>query len=302
MDFSSVLRNTKIKKTLILIFIIVLFKTDIMAIDLTDINKNIKDAEFYYWIGMEENGDMKSYQKGLLLLDTAEESLKALNVPEKKRENILAKISGLRTDIEQQADIAHDTLIGVFPMIRMLNPSLFWDSLADKTYELNDDPAVIATTVAIERLVKDVLVKWKQHIQLNVIVNSFPKNKALENEILYVLNTYKKFFIHNDLDIVSALTEEEYKVYISNNSDKKSIKKLAKAFNTSFLLEITINELNVVNNDHLYLINGTVHDINKSEPLTTFSTYGFCRDRTGQLYPILITNVFLFSSPPKTVS
>jgi len=294
MDLYSILINSKMRKILFLFLILIFFKIDIIANELTEINKNIKDAELYYWIGMEENGDMRSYQKGLALLDTAGMNLKDLNLPEKDRKNILSKINSLKTEIEQQADISHDTLIGVFPMIRLLTPSLFWDSLADKTYELNDDPSVIALTSAMGKLIEDVLIKWKKDIQLNVIINSFPKNKALENELLYVLNINKKFFVHNEHELVNALSEEEYEVYTSTGSNKTIIKKLAGAFKTGMLLEIKINELNVIDNNYFYRINGIVHNVEKNKPETTFSTNAFCRDRRDQLIPILLTNIFLF--------
>lgn len=154
---------------------------------------NLKHADTYYWYGMAEKGNMEAYKSGLAYLDKAEELICISPLSDSRKSDLEKKVVILKEDILTQADIAHDTLYGVFPLIRLLAPSLFIDPLATGTFELLDDPDIIASTSAVGSLVNQVLSRWIDIPQLDVICTSTPYNISWVNEALYIFNISSGF-------------------------------------------------------------------------------------------------------------
>ena len=74
------------------------------------IEKLIRHADTTYWLGQAEKGDVRLFNRGLSALDQAEVLCQEL--PGKKKASVQARIDGLRTDIIEQKEMAHDTFVG----------------------------------------------------------------------------------------------------------------------------------------------------------------------------------------------
>jgi hypothetical protein len=166
---------------------------------------HMNHANTYYWFGMAEKGNMDSFQKGIWHLEKAQKKLEGWGLSDKLLKKYQGEISAMKVDFQEQSDVHSDTLYGVFPLVRLLAPSLFADALATGTFELVDDPAVMAATAAGFALRDQVLERWSSKPQLSAAFTSTPANKALENELLYVFNASGKFFLYNYRDITAAL-------------------------------------------------------------------------------------------------
>jgi len=287
------------------------------------ITTSIKHAETYYWFGMAERGNMEAFDRGLHHLEQAERALNEAGEEQRRRDALAAQIAALRIDLEQQADIAHDTLHGVFPLVRLLRPSLLADALATGTFEMIDDPAVIAATGAASLLAERILMLWKARPQLNVMFTSTPADRALENEVLYVFNRNPRYFVHNRREVVSVLTGagadvgtgagggsgggEDTTAVTDTDSplarlelgalEAADAKLLMAAFGVSDLLIVKVRQMDLIDEDYFYVLEGAIYhaaqDATASAPSHISQCMGFCRDRRSVYTSVIAANAIL---------
>jgi len=256
--------------------------------------REIRNAGTYFWLGVAEQGDMGAFYKGLAHLRSAEDLLKKADA-EGDIQGLRQEIISLRESFFSQMEVHEDTLHGVFPMIRLLGTSIFSDALALGTFEVVDDPVVMAATSAGQSLASDVIATWSSRPQLNVIVNSDTAegvqnkipNTLLEHEILYIFSSLPKFFPHNSQDIQTVLTRQEYDTFRYNTGllPHGIVKKLCRHFNSEELLVVSVNEQDVVDDTCYYKVEGQVYNIHQPAPTHTFSHQGFSRDRNHYFWP-----------------
>ena len=258
------------------------------------IEGHIKHAETSYWVGMAEQGNMEVFEKGLDHLRKAELLLDTDELTETQTAGWFARIHALRTDIEEQARIAHDTMYGVFPLSRLLVPTLFSDPRTTELYEVLDEPRVVAAVYGAKDLALKVIHEWKDRAQLDVIFNSVPLSRQLENEALYVFNRSSKFFVHNYDEAVRALPPELMDEFNLGEVTPKTIQHFFDAFGINNLMVVTVREVDIAHHDFFYLVEGRIYNNKTTEPTHSFFNYGFCIDRRKQLMPILLANVLLF--------
>ena len=259
----------------------------------------IKHAETCFWFGVAEKGNMQSFRQGLAYLDQAEQLINQPSLPGQTSKELIDKlkleIKVLRLDFKNQMEVHFDTFFGVFPLVRLLAPTLFADALATGTFELVDDPAVMASTSAGYRFCREIIANWSACPQLNVVFTSLPNNKALEHELLYVFNLSAKFFVHNFHEVTTALSSTQIKTFQSGIITPDIKQSLCKAFNVQELLIVTIREIDKIDQDYFCSIEGKVYNLKKDAPTHFFSNMGYSRDRNAWLMPIILINIFLLA-------
>lgn len=262
---------------------------------LIEIDRELLHAETYYWFGMAEQGNMSAFRKGLGHLATAEQLLAEVEVPESDRQLRTARIEGLRVDLDEQMEIAHDTLFGVFPLTRFITQSLFAESTILDTFEVIDDPNVMATTFAAKKLALTTITEWKQRHQLDVVFTSVPHNPQLENEALYVFNTHPKFFVHNLREVTDALTPEQLAVFQAGVVTPAIKQRMLDTFQINDLLVVLVRQTDVVDDDYFYILEGDLFNSTAHDPVQNFAVMGFSRDRNRWFNSIVMTNVGLLA-------
>jgi len=258
-----------------------------------DIDEKIHHADTFYWLGIGENGDMDAFAKALAYLDSAERELKLSSLDSVEKEVFELKISSLRSDILYQQDMAHDTFYGVFPLNRVISGSIFKDAAAYGTFELVDDPDVIAVCNGAEKVVETLNRGLKYSPQYGVIINSNPPNQALENEVRYIFNLDPRFFVHTYQEIASSLTEKELKAFKANKMDSDLITHLCQVMNNPYLALLTIRKVDIVDDVYFFIIEANTYWDNEGTPKFKMAEMSFCRDRREALIPIWIINVSL---------
>lgn len=260
-----------------------------------EIDSQLRHAETYYWFGMAEQGNLSAFRKGLEHLARARQRVADDSLPEVERDRYAARIEGLQVDLEEQVEIAHDTLFGVFPLTRFLTRSLFAESTTLDTFEVIDDPTVMAVTFAAKKLALTTITEWKQRHQLDVVFTSVPHNPQLENEALYVFNSHPKFFVHNLREVTDALTPEQLDDFQSGDVTPQMKQRLLDAFGISDLLVVVVRENDIVDGDYFYVVEGDIYDVASDEPAQNFAVMGFSRDRNAWFTPIVLVNVGLLA-------
>ena len=273
-----------------------------------EVTRLLNVAHAYYWFGLAEQGNPSSFNRGIDYLARAREMLKQLekgNITAAEVQGLSSSIEALQSDLDEQLDIAHDTLFGVFPMARFLGPSLFADPTSTSTFELIDDPEVIAVTSAAENLMSTIVSELKTAPQLVVSFSSIPQSRALENEVLYIFNTSGKFFVETRRDLVQAIYAQasspiEASAWLDefdNGSPSAAlISALMKGFDAEWFLLITVRKVESAPNDHFYILNGRVFQSEAERPVFSTYTMGFSRDRGAYFAPIILLNVALLAA------
>jgi hypothetical protein len=231
----------------------------------------ILHAETYYWLGMAEQGNMAAFRKGLQHLARANSLVQDAPLSEIERSRYQARIKGLQIDLEEQVEIAHDTLFGVFPLTRFLTRSLFAESTTLDTFEVIDDPTVMAATSAARKLALTTITEWKERHQLDVVFTSVPNNPQLENEALYVFNSHPKFFVHNLREVTDALTPGQLVEFKAGNVTPEIRQRLLDAFGLNDLLVVLVRENDVVDDDYFYVLEGAIYNKVDDAPVHNFA-------------------------------
>jgi hypothetical protein len=286
------------------------------------IKEKLTQADSLYWFAMEEGGNAEALEEGIRILEDAHADLAVL--PESNETKALSnRISALRVDLEKQHELSHDTLFGFFPMVRFLSESVFTDTLSLGTFEVADDPAVMASNSACRRLIDILNRATGKYGQFDVIFVSEEINHDLENEALYLFNQDPKFFVHNRYEMLGILGEAydqtlyaldsnqteaaDWDKRIGELLDVENSKKLVEAFKNPYFLVVTIERLgDKTSPDKFYSVAGRAWDLtdffsptenNKKNPelksAATFTTYGFSRDRNHLFWPIVLGNLLL---------
>ena len=160
----------------------------------------LQGAEDAYWFSMEEGGNAEALRNGLELLNEVE------NFDDFSSDTGLQeRVNALKVDLDKQLELTHDTLFGVFPVVRFATDSLMANSGSLGTYEILDDPSVMAATSAVDRLREVLAQTIELYGQLDVFLVSNPRNHDLENEAIFMLNKDPNFFVHSRANMVSIL-------------------------------------------------------------------------------------------------
>lgn len=275
------------------------------------IETHLRNADTCYWSGMNEKGDMRTFKRGLVLLDDADMALDMLSAVEVLNDSgdgqgqvirsLRSQISTLRMDIEKQAEMAHDTMRGLFPLSDFWTASLFRNPKAFKTYEIIDDPDIIAVTTTADNIFRILEDKYSHHGYIDVVFASHPPNRAYENEALYVFNTSPKFYVHQFHELCEALlvdgSSEAFPDTIQlfprdNNSLldlqalSKTANRLMESFNVPKIIIMDVLKKNTFDSIYFFEARAYLFKHNTQMPETILTNMGFARDRRGTL-PIL---------------
>ena len=255
------------------------------------IEKLIRHADTTYWLGQAEKGDVRLFNRGLSALDQAEVLCQEL--PGKKKASVQARIDGLRTDIIEQKEMAHDTLWGVFPLLRF--------TIFDKdNWEWFDDPKIMSTSRATVGLRDTLIQNWRNLPQMDVAYAALEQEDSrrvrsytLENETAYLINENPKFFNHNALEIATALSPEQADIFYTQGMNQEIGDLLCESFGIKRLIEFRVEEMDQFGDDHFFVAKAALHEKGEGIGEARTFVYGFTRDVTSRIWWIIVPIIIL---------
>ena len=255
------------------------------------IEKLIRHADTTYWLGQAEKGDVRLFNRGLSALDQAEVLCQKL--PGKKKAFVQARIDGLRTDIIEQKEMAHDTLWGVFPLLRF--------TIFDKdNWEWFDDPKIMSTSRATVGLRDTLIQNWRNLPQMDVAYAALEQEDSrrvrsytLENETAYLINENPKFFNHNALEIATALSPEQADIFYTQGMNQEIGDLLCESFGIKRLIEFRVEEMDQFGDDHFFVAKAALHEKGEGIGEARTFVYGFTRDVTSRIWWIIVPIIIL---------
>jgi len=241
-------------------------------------NDNLQNAEdaithatTYHWLARYKNNDARD------LLKSKEYFTEALTYlhEDDTTQNTKAlrdKASAGLLDTDVRYENCYDNVNNEYPLFNVICGY-------DKTYELYDDPDVVAANYAIEDAIAVIPLPIKNDFQYDVIVISEPKNYELEDEIRVALNSHPQFFPRPIEDILDVISKDEYNDLYNHNFSEKILDKLSHKWNKDDLLIAKIiknDQINDVSYLGIYL-----YEWNKNSNAIIRSVYadGLAEDR-----------------------
>jgi tetratricopeptide (TPR) repeat protein len=283
---------------ILFIIIFCIFHTPSAIADTKSLQKHIEDsmrhAKTYYWLAMAEDGNLKEFDQGLeyiergqILLDELKEnSFLPSNVSKIER-----SLKALRSDIEQQRNIAHDTLFGVFPLARFLNGRFLASPGPAPTFEFFDDADVVAVISAGTKL-KETLLYYQRRLPRNdVFFSSNPPNKAYENELRAIFNADPRFYVHTENELIDFIEDDCSRIEFANNPERAV--SLLKEFGFKQGLFVTTRVIDQVDNIKFHQVEGRIFDTETDE-IKTYKVMGFARDLKNNLWPLIGLQTLIF--------
>ena len=127
---------------------------------LENISTYIHHAETFYWLGMEEEGNVSTFDRGLSYLDKSDSLILGLNQNSKIVKDFKEESRALRLDLDNQILRTHDRFYGKFPVINLMNYNIFSGENSPGRYELVDNPKVSSAIQAVQNLANEIVGKW----------------------------------------------------------------------------------------------------------------------------------------------
>jgi len=258
------------------------------------ISEHITHADTYYWFGMEEKGDLRTFGDGLSHLDQADSLLEIMGADGPAYAALSKQSEALRTDLENQIVRGHDRFTGTFPLTNLLGYNFFTDQSSPGTYEMIDDPRVTGAINSINNLANEIVGKWGREPQIDVVFTSIPNDAELENEALYVFNQSTKYFVHNKKEVRGALDDGQMRSFERGEMSSQMKDRLIDSFNSPTLLMVVVKRLDLVDNAYFYLAEGHAYNSGSSSSIRSFFTMGFSRDGRDLVNQVLIFVSCLF--------
>ena len=280
------------RKAQLLSLIFILIVSTAFADSFNAVRELIHHADTYLWLGMNEDGDMKDYSRGLELLAAAEELIDD-DIPLADREGLSSEIEALRNDFIEQADMTHDTLGGVFPVSRLLGPPVLLDAGTNGSYEIIDDAYIIAHCSAVETGLPMVNSVGTIKSQAGAVVFSDNRDVALENEAAYILNQSPSFYLHTKRELLELFSENDIERMRTGNLSASEWSEMISTLGDSHLIVLSFKQTDQVDDVYFYSAFFKIYEASSGTLTKQYSTMGFARDRTPSFIYICITDLIL---------
>ena len=248
----------------------------------TDDPPSIETAEYFYWVALADAGNISLLDRGLRTIDELLEP--GLGDPE---------VLAIKSDLEEQRDMGHDTFGGVFPLARFaLNPQIDLGA-PFSIYETIDDVEVVAATRATASLIDHIAQNYKGTTGFDVLFVPTPKlGDALINEALYLFNQNPRFFVHNKIDqqrfLDMALSPELSVLFLSGEVNSEIVALAQKFFDTNSLVVFDLSRQDSASNASFYVAKASVYRNRADIADSTIRNMGFAINRSGTFSTIVV--------------
>lgn len=257
------------------------------------VDRLLQHADTCYWLGIEERGDVRIFRRGLGYLQNAQTLVKSIEDSDLKN-RYTDLIHGAQNDLEEQLEMARNTLYGVFPLLRFMMFDV-------ANYEIVEDPNIMATTRATSALVKNIRDHWKfpqldvvcnSHVfhdgQYNILNGSKGTNAPnLQNKMAYIFNRSPEFFNHNEKAVRSVLSLSEAAAFYRTGLTAETADKLCNGLGIKRILQVSVKEIDVVGHDWFYAVEARLFEKSKGMSHNRLVVFGFTRDVRNRVHYII---------------
>lgn len=252
-----------------------------------------KNAYTYYWLGITEKGDIKSFQKSLDYLEQAETLLLASKARESDKREMAQRIKLLKDDVIHQYNVASNNFAGRLPLVRFLGQPPFINSASYGTYELFVPPGELASSRAVNTIGavinQGLLTEPQLHMSVTSKKNSLPD---MESATRAMFKNWYRVKVHDEAFVNRLVINAEID---SEGNEIRDIN-LGSLFNylqTSLFAFTSIELYNQIDDIKFYKFKTEIYKRGELRPAQTIMHYEFVRDKRSLVPWLLICIITL---------
>jgi len=271
------------------------------ATDSSEVGELLDRAEALLRLGVTEKGASRSFEEALDLVDRATERQDEADLSVDERRATSQEIEAVRADLEVLMELYEERFYGVFPLARLILPTLLTDEGLGVTEQLFHPPDVAAVVIAA----RDFSNQIGQDQNPHVVFRSWPADRRLENVASEVLLRDGRSPPLTRRGLVAALSAEDLDAFDRGEIDLQTIDRLLAAFDAVNLVVVTVGpSLEIDDRSVMIQLRGDSYlpgelvqgsAVGASLVIRNGSSvfFGTVRDRRDQFWPIIGTQLFL---------
>ncbi|MGB5173236.1 MAG: hypothetical protein WBQ30_00705 [Thermoanaerobaculia bacterium] len=271
------------------------------ATDSSGVDDLLDRAEALLRLGVAEKGASRAFEESLDLVEIAAKSLAETDLSPAERRALLLEIEAVREDLELLIELYEERFYGVFPLARLIIPTLLTDEGLGLTEQLFHPPEVAAVEIAARRLSNQI----GSRDQPGVVFRSSPADRRLENVTSEVLLRDGRSNPILRRGLVAALSAEELDAFDRGEIDLQMIDRLLATVDAVSLVVVTVGPsveiddggVTILLRGDLYLpgevVQGSAVGASLVVRTASYVSFGSVRDRRDQFWPILGTELLL---------
>lgn len=258
-------------------------------------------AETQVWLGISDNGASDAFEAGLSQLEEASAVVDSSDLSADARSILRRQISDVKEQLETLVELHEDRFYGVYPLARLLVPTLLVDAGFSVTEQLFHPPAIAAIEIACRQFSAKV-----RFVDVpRVIFRGDPRDPLLENVAHSVLAREGKTLPISRRGLLTVLGPDGLSAFDAGNIDGGMITRIMGSLDVESLIIATIEPLMGNGRDlikysmigDLYLrgeaVQGGPADATPALRVATIAAFGTVLDRREQFWPILILQAAL---------
>jgi hypothetical protein len=270
--------------------------------DSSEVSALLDRAESLLWLGAAEKGASRSFEEALDLVDWATELLDEADLSPDERRHQVAEIEAVREDLELFIELYEERFYGVFPLARLIVPTLLTGEGRGSTEQLFHPPEVAAVEIAARSFSNQIVLDQSPR----VVFRSLPTDRRLETVAFEGLVRGGRSRPLTRRGLVAAVSPEDLEAFDRGEIDPQLIDRMMTALDAVSLIVVTVgppveldeNGLKVVLSGDLYLpgevLLGSAIEASLVVRTASFVAVGTVLDRRDQFWPILGTQLLLF--------
>jgi len=266
-----------------------------------EIGDLMDQADLLLRLGVLQKGAGRSFEEAGQLLETIENDIAQADLGPADRQRLTQELDAVREDLELLTELYDERFYGVFPLARLISPTMVMDeglAVSEQLFHPPDEATVLITT-------RKLLNQLERYDHPHVVLRSSPNDRRLENIAAEVLLRDGHSTPHMRRALVNGLDVEELEAFDRGEITPGLIDRLYDVFNAVNLLIVTIAQPIEIEDGSVIFLEGdfyTPGEVVQGSPagaspnirMESFSYLGFTLDRRDQFWPIVNVQLLLF--------
>ena len=148
-----------------------------------EIDELLDQADLLLRLGVLQKGAGRSFEEAGQLLETIENDIAQADLGPADRQRLTQELDAVREDLELLTELYAERFYGVFPLARLISPTMLMDeglAVSEQLFHPADEAAVLITT-------RKLLNQLERYDHPHVVLRSSPNDRRLENIAAEVL-------------------------------------------------------------------------------------------------------------------
>lgn len=266
-----------------------------------ELDELLERADLMLRLGVLEKGASHAFDEAGQLLEIIAAGIEEADLSPVDRLRLTREFEAVREDLELLTELYDERFYGVFPLARLISPTMLVDEGLAVSEQLFHPPDVAAVLIATRKLLNQLVRYDHPH----VVFRSAPINRRLENIAAEVLLRDGRSTPHMRRALINGLSTEELEAFDRGKITPELIDRLNTSFDAVSLLILTITQPTEIDDGNVIFLQGNFYtpgEVVQGSPvgasptirMESFSFLGFALDRRDQYWPIVGIQLLLF--------